>query len=116
VDETPVQLDPVNQPKPVHKRLRRSNDQRILLGVCGGLAEYFDIDPTIVRIIFVGAALLGLSGILIYIVLAVVMPSEQHLESDPRVAARSTFDEAVSEANRAVDRWTTWVRQKVKRS
>ncbi|MBN1484706.1 MAG: PspC domain-containing protein [Chloroflexia bacterium] len=46
----------------------------MIAGVCAGLAEYFAIDPTLVRLIFVILALMGGPGILIYIVLWIVMP------------------------------------------
>ena len=57
------------------KRLVKSKDKKIF-GVCGGLGEYFDIDPTVIRIIFVVAFLMFLTGPLVYLVLAIVMPSE----------------------------------------
>lgn len=56
------------------KRLTKSNN-RMLLGVCAGIAEYFDIDPNVVRLIWVMFCLLGGSGILGYIIAAVIMPS-----------------------------------------
>jgi phage shock protein C len=56
-------------------RLVRSTSDRMLGGVCGGLARYFGIDATIVRLVFVLAVLSGLSP-LIYIILWVVMPQE----------------------------------------
>jgi phage shock protein C len=58
-----------------NKQLMRSED-RMVAGVAGGLAEYFDIDPTIIRILFVLLALFGggFLGILIYIVLWIIMP------------------------------------------
>ena len=56
------------------KRLTKSNN-RMLLGVCAGIAEYFDIDPNVVRILWVMFCLLGGSGILGYIIAAVIMPS-----------------------------------------
>jgi len=56
----------------MEKTLRKSNDQ-ILLGVCGGLAEYFSIDPSIVRIVLALFTLLGGSGVLLYIILAIIM-------------------------------------------
>lgn len=56
-------------------RLAKSSSDKMLLGVCGGLAQRFGIDSTIVRAIFVVGAILGVgSFILIYIVLAIVMP------------------------------------------
>lgn len=56
----------------MEKKLRRSRDQKIA-GVCGGLAEYLDLDPTLVR---AGYALLVLCGfgILLYIILWIIMP------------------------------------------
>lgn len=54
------------------KRLYKSNNKKIC-GVCAGVAEYFDIDPTIVRLIWAAFTLAGGSGILIYIVAAIVM-------------------------------------------
>lgn len=56
------------------KRLRKNND-RMIFGVCGALAEYFDLDPTLVRILFVFGFFLGLIGLLFYIILAIVIPS-----------------------------------------
>lgn len=57
------------------KKLRKSNKNKMVAGVCGGVAEYFNIDPTIVRLIFVILGLLRGSGLLIYIIAAIVMPS-----------------------------------------
>ncbi len=55
------------------KRLRRSND-KMIAGVCAGLAEYFGVDPVIVRIVFVALALLHGPGIVLYGILWLVMP------------------------------------------
>jgi len=57
------------------KKLFRSSTNRFICGVCGGLGEYFNIDPNIVRLIWV---LLGLSGvgIILYLVAAVILPVE----------------------------------------
>ena len=55
------------------KKLTRSEDRK-LLGVCGGIAEYFELDPTIVRLLLVLFCLLGGSGILAYIIAALIMP------------------------------------------
>jgi len=59
-----------------YKRLYRSRKQRMLFGVCGGLGEYFKIDPTLVRLIFVITALMGGPGLLAYIILWIVVPEE----------------------------------------
>lgn len=69
------------------RRLRRSRFERKLFGVCGGLAEYFNIDPTIVRLLFVVSALasFGLTAAL-YVVLAIVVPGESLI---PRMSETS---------------------------
>lgn len=56
------------------KKLYRSRNQKIVAGVCGGIAEYFDLDPIFVRIFFVFAAFGWGGGFLLYIVLWFVMP------------------------------------------
>jgi phage shock protein C len=62
---------------PENKKLYRSRTNRMIFGVCGGVAEFFAIDPTIVRLVFVVGALLGFgSFILIYLVMFFVVPEE----------------------------------------
>ena len=56
------------------KRLTRSNTDRKLAGVCAGIAEYFDIDPTVVRIGWIVFSLMGGCGLLAYILCALLMP------------------------------------------
>jgi phage shock protein C len=56
------------------KRLFRSKDNRVFFGVCGGLGEYFDVDPTIIRIIFVILAVWGGIGVIAYIIGIFVIP------------------------------------------
>lgn len=58
------------------KRLYRSRDERMFAGVAGGIAEYFGIDPTVVRAGFVLFTLAGGWGLLAYLILAVIMPLE----------------------------------------
>lgn len=60
------------------KKLTRSRDDRMIAGVCGGLAEYFGVDPTLVRIIYAVGSLLSAAfpGTLAYIVLWIIMPDE----------------------------------------
>jgi phage shock protein C len=58
------------------KRLYRSRTDSMIAGVCGGLAEYFNIDPALVRLAFVAVLLLGGSAVLIYIIMWIVVPLE----------------------------------------
>lgn len=59
-----------------NKRLYRSTSNCMLAGVCGGIAEYFNIDPTLVRLGWVLFSALGGSGVLAYIVAAVIIPKQ----------------------------------------
>ncbi|MBP6409254.1 MAG: PspC domain-containing protein [Fusobacteriaceae bacterium] len=56
------------------KKLTRSRTDRKLAGVCGGIAEFFDVDVTVIRILWVLATFLGGSGLLAYIICALLMP------------------------------------------
>ncbi len=59
------------------KRLYRSSENRMIAGICGGLGEYFDIDPTIVRLIVVAAALAAGSGLLAYLLAWIIIPERR---------------------------------------
>lgn len=58
------------------KRLYRSRTNRVIAGVAGGIGEYFDIDPLVVRLIFVLLAIGGGSGVLLYLVAWLIIPEE----------------------------------------
>ena len=58
------------------KRLYRSKTNSMIAGVCGGLGEYFDIDPTFIRLLWVLFILAGGSGILAYIIAWIVIPQQ----------------------------------------
>lgn len=58
------------------KRLYRSNVSKVIAGVCGGIAEYFDMDPTLIRLGWVLFCAMGGSGVLVYIIAALVIPEE----------------------------------------
>ncbi len=78
---------------PSYRKLYRSNKEKVLGGVCGGLAEYFNIDPTIVRLAFVALSIWGGSGLLLYLIMWIVVPEEPSIpmplsESD---APRRTY-------------------------
>lgn len=58
------------------KRLVKSSHDRIICGVCGGIGEYFNIDATLVRLAWIAFNCVGGSGILAYVVAAIIIPSE----------------------------------------
>ncbi len=67
-------------PYTMEKRLTRSKTNRMLFGVCGGIGEYFGIDPTLVRLAFVLLTLANGIGLVIYLILAIIMPSGESVE------------------------------------
>lgn len=76
------------------KRLYRSRSNKVFWGVCGGLGEYFGVDPVIVRVIFVIVALAtGGAAILAYIILTIVVPLESSKATTPEEAVRENVEE-----------------------
>lgn len=61
----------------VEKKLYRSERNRMIAGVCGGLAEYFDVDPVIVRLLWVVFSFFVGSGIILYILACIIIPNEK---------------------------------------
>ena len=62
----------------VKKRLYRSSNEKMIAGVCGGIAEYFDMDPTLVRLLWVVVSLITavMPGIIAYIIAWIIMPEK----------------------------------------
>ena len=82
------------------KKLYKSNSNRMINGVCGGIAEYFNIDPTLVRLGWLLFCFLGGSGFLAYIAAAIIIPSGTEYQ-EVMVSAKLT------RASRQVRRWRT---------
>ena len=72
------------------KRLRKSRADRMIDGVCGGIAEYFRLDPTLVRIATVLLGIFGGIGIVLYIVAMIIMPSDRTAAPAPSGAAEKS--------------------------
>ena len=88
---------------PNPQRLYRSSADRMLGGVCGGLAHYFDVDPVLIRLLFVVTAFISGAGILAYIVLWIVVPFEG--SDGPRFdALKRDFDDISNRVREYVDR------------
>ena len=64
----------------MYKKLYRSETDKKIAGVCGGLAEYLNVDPTIIRLIWALVSLWGGAGIVGYVVAAVVIPVRSEVE------------------------------------
>lgn len=63
----------------MNKRLYRVEEGKMLCGVCGGIAEYFNVDPTLIRLGFALFCLAGGSGLLAYLIAAIIMPTKSQV-------------------------------------
>ena len=63
------------------RKLVRSHNNRMIAGVCSGLGEYFSVDPTLIRLLFVFTAILGGPGLIAYLIFWIVVPPESELTS-----------------------------------
>ena len=81
------------------RKLYRSRKDKMIGGVAGGLAEYFDIDPTLVRIIFVVTLFVGGGGFLAYIILWIVVPEEPFVFVPPDTSSQSSADGSTANPN-----------------
>jgi phage shock protein C len=93
------------------RRLYRSEANRMLAGVCGGLGEFFGLDPTLVRVGFVVLAFTPV-GLPLYLVMWLIVPRHSKLGDEPAAAARDAVDEFRDRARRggeelreAYERW-----------
>jgi phage shock protein C len=65
------------------RKLYRSRTNRQVAGVCGGLAAYFNVDVTLIRVLFILLGLLGAAGILLYIAMWIIVPEEPPVGGAP---------------------------------
>ena len=77
----------------MERRLYRSRSDRMIWGVCGGLAGYFDIDSTIVRVIALLLIFASGIGVLAYIIMAIVVPLESSKATEPKEAIKENVEE-----------------------
>lgn len=77
----------MNEANASPKVLQRSRRERMVAGVAGGLAQYFNVDPVLVRLVFVILTLWSGVGLLLYIIFAIVMPERPVGETEPAITA-----------------------------
>lgn len=88
----------------MEKRLFRSENDRMIAGVCGGLGAYFNIDPTLVRLLFAISFLVGFgSPGLLYLLLWIVMPTESRMNSDSQDRIREGVQEMADKTRQVVN-------------
>jgi len=76
------------------RRLYRSQTNKVIAGVCGGLAEYLNVDTTIVRLVWILLTLLGGSGIILYVIAFFIIPEGSIIMGDTRFPVKSEFGSA----------------------
>jgi phage shock protein C len=84
--------------KETFKRLFRSETNRVLAGVAGGLGEYFQIDPTIIRLIFVLLTVFGGGGVLVYIILWILIPGQNRINTNSEDTIKENAEELKNKA------------------
>lgn len=93
------------------KKLYRSETNKVIAGVCGGMGEYFDIDPVLVRVIWLLLVIFGGGGLLAYFICWLIIPTKSNLKDDPStgdtiknnvVEMKATAKDAVEKVKEAV--------------
>lgn len=84
-------------------KLKKSRTDRVIDGVCGGIAEYFGIDSTIVRLAFVLLIFISGFGILLYIILVIIMPAPEKEQLTAKEAITENIKEIGQKLERAGD-------------
>ena len=74
-------------------RITKSKTDRVIDGVCGGLAEYFDIDSLLVRLAFVALIFINGLGVILYIVLVIIMPKAESPDQSPKETIQENVQE-----------------------
>lgn len=94
----------------MQKRLYRSEKDKMLGGVCAGIADYLNIDPVIVRVIFVLIFLAEGIGLMIYVLLWIIVPEEKSTKTDPK----EIVEENSKEIEENVKKVTKGLKKKVR--
>jgi phage shock protein PspC (stress-responsive transcriptional regulator) len=87
------------------KKLTRSNSDYLIAGVCGGLAEYFGIDPIIIRLVWLLIILAGGAGVVAYIVAWIIIPEETTAKKTPEILEKA--DDIAEKVNRGIEKNST---------
>ncbi len=74
-------------------RITKSKTDRVIDGVCGGLAEYFGIDSLIVRLVFVALVFFNGMGLFLYVILMIIMPRAEKMEQSPKETVQENVQE-----------------------
>ena len=86
------------------RRILRSRNERMIAGVAGGLATYFNVDPLVVRLGFALLSMVNGIGIMLYVLLWLLLPNEDSVAADSRGQVRENVDEMRTTAENAAQR------------
>ncbi len=75
------------------KKLVRSQESGVIAGVCSGLARYFEVDPVLVRLVFIALAFVNGLGVLGYLILWLIVPDESHRELEGEEVVRANVSD-----------------------
>ncbi|MBN1617780.1 PspC domain-containing protein [Candidatus Dojkabacteria bacterium] len=84
-----------------NQRIYRSETNKVIAGVCGGLGEFFNIDPVIIRLIFVLMVLFGGSGMLIYLIMWIIVPLKSSVSQSTEATIKQNAKEFENKAKKA---------------
>ena len=93
------------------KQIRRSATNQVIAGVCGGIGEYFDVDPTVIRVIFIILAFATGSGVILYILLWLLIPGSTSTATAP---SETTFKEGLHEMEHTLNEVKTKIEKEAK--
>ncbi len=82
------------------KKLYRSKKDKMIAGVCGGIAEYFDVDPTLIRLLTVLFVLLGGAGVAVYIIAWIIIPKNPEQFSDGKFDKKEESKEKIKKGQK----------------
>jgi phage shock protein C len=82
------------------KKLYRSKKDKMIAGVCGGIAEYFDVDPTLIRLLTVLFVFLGGAGVAVYVIAWIVIPKNPEQVSDDKFDKKEESKEKIKKGQK----------------
>jgi phage shock protein C len=87
------------EPVKTSNRLYRSQTDQMIAGVAAGIAEHFDLDPTLIRLAFVLITLIGGSGVIVYIILWIILPTRPNVSTEPEETIHENLEEIKDRAH-----------------
>lgn len=97
-------------------RITKSKTDRVIDGVCGGLADYFGIDSLLVRVAFVALMFINVIGLILYIVLLIIIPKAEKLDQPPKETIHENVQEMGERIKKQVKNWARYFQIRLKKN